>query len=48
MKGYVMLPIFTVKLKDGEFTMTCSTFLAWVFELFFAPFWTGKVHILKR
>lgn len=48
MNGYVMLPIFTVKLKDGEFEMTCSAFLALVFELFFAPFWTGKVHILKR
>lgn len=48
MNGYVMLPIFTVELKDGEFEMTCSTFLAWVFELFFAPFWTGEVHILKR
>lgn len=48
MKGYVMLPIFTVELKDGEFEMTCNTFLSWVFELFFAPFWDGKVHIVKR
>ena len=45
MKGYVMLPCFTVELKDGDFEMTCSDFLAKVFELFFAPFWNGKVHV---
>ena len=45
MKGYVILPIFTVELRDGEFEMTCSDFLARVFEIFFAPFWNGKVHV---
>ena len=45
MKGFVMLPIFTVELKDGEFEMTCNDFLAWVFEIFFSHFWDGKIHI---
>lgn len=45
MKGYVMLPCFTVELKDGEFEMTCNNVLAWIFEMFFAPFWSGKVHV---
>lgn len=45
MKGFVMLPFFTVELKDGEFEMTCNCFLTFIFEFFFAPFWDGKVHI---
>lgn len=47
MKGYVMLPVFTVELKDGDFEMTCSDFWARVFEVFFAPFWNGKVYVEK-
>ena len=46
MKGYIMLPIFTVEMRsDGDFEMTCSDFLGWIFEIFFAPFWTGEVKI---
>lgn len=48
MKGYVMLPIFTVELRDGEFVMTCNDFLAWIFEFLFAPFWDGKVHVWRE
>ena len=48
MRGYVILPVFTVELRDGEFEMTCNSFLSWVFEIFFAPFWDGKIKVLKR
>ena len=47
MKGYVMLPVFTVELKDGDFEMTCSDFWARVFKVLFAPFWNGKVCVEK-
>ena len=40
-----MLPCFTVELRDGDFEMTCNDFLGWLFEVFFAPFWNGKIHI---
>lgn len=45
MKGFVMFPIFTVELKDGYFEMTCNGFLAFIFEVFLAPFWDGEIHI---
>lgn len=48
MKGYVMLPVFTVELRDGKFEMTCGNFMARVFEWFFAPFWDGRVHMTKE
>lgn len=45
-KGYVILPCFTVEMKpNGEFEMTCNNFLGWIFETFFAPFWSGKITI---
>ena len=42
-----MLPCFTVELKNDEFEMTCNSLLAWLFETFFAPFWDGKVHVIR-
>ena len=46
MNGYVMLPCFTVRMRpDGEVEMTCNDVLGWVFEVFFAPFWNGKVNL---
>ena len=47
MRGYVMLPVFTVELRNGEFELTCNSFFAWIFEMFFAPFWDGKVKVFK-
>ena len=47
MRGYVMLQCFTVELKNGEFELTCSDALAKIFEIFFAPFWSGKIHLIK-
>ena len=45
MKGYVMLPCFTVEIdENGGCEMTCNNFLGWIFETFFAPFWHGKVY----
>ena len=45
-KGYVMLPCFTVEFdEEGNVCeMTCNNFLGWIFETFFAPFWSGKVY----
>ena len=49
MKGYVMLPCFTVMAgSDGEIEMTCNNILGWIFEKFFAPFWNGKIYITSR
>lgn len=49
-KGYVMLPCFTVMLLEGthDLILTCNKFLQWVFEIFFAPFWDGGVHIWEE
>ena len=48
-KGYVMLPCFTVEFEEENecvmtCEMTCNNFLVWIFETFFAPFWLGKVY----
>lgn len=43
-----MLPVFTVELRDGEFELSCGAFMARVFEMFFAPFWDGRVHMTKE
>lgn len=45
--GYVMLPCFKVVYDriTGECMLVCGDVLSWIFETFFAPFWTGKVHI---
>ena len=49
MKGYVMLPCFTVEVdENGGCEMTCSNFLGWIFETFFAPFWHGKITVLEE
>lgn len=48
MRGYVMLPIFTVEMRGGEFEMTCNRVFAWLFVVFFAPFWDGKIHVVKE
>ena len=48
-KGYIILPCFTVEMKSNcEFEMTCNNFLGWVFETFFAPFWSGKITITEQ
>ena len=48
MKYYVILPVFTVEMKEnGEFKMTCNKILGCIFETFFAPFWDGKVKVRK-
>lgn len=48
-KGYVILPCFTVELDDDSdgCDMTCNNFLSWIFRVFFAPFWNGKVTIIE-
>lgn len=47
-KGYVMLRCFTVEIdENGGCELTCNNFLAWIFETFFAPFWSGKVMIIE-
>lgn len=45
-KGYVMLPCFTVEFTEESrgCDLTCGRFLGWIFEVFFAPFWSGKVY----
>ena len=45
-KGYVMLPCFTVEFTEESrgCDLTCGRFLGWIFEVFFAPFWRGKVY----
>ena len=46
-KGYVMLPCFTVEVTENGrgAELTCNRFLSWIFTMFFAPFWHGKVYI---
>lgn len=46
-KGYAVFKCFTVELDDRtwECEMTCSDFLAKIFELFVAPFWDGRIFI---
>lgn len=46
-RGYVILPCFKVIYDriTGECMFLCGEFMWWIFETFFAPFWTGKVHI---
>jgi hypothetical protein len=48
--GYAILPCFTVKMLEGTegAEMTCNNFLAFLFELIFAPFWTGKIHVTEK
>lgn len=46
--GYVMLPCFQVVIVGGECYMLCNKILCNIFDLFFAPFWTGKVHITEE
>ena len=45
--GYAIFPCFTVRVLKGTqgAELTCSPTLQWVFEHFFAPFWSGKIHI---
>lgn len=48
-KGYVMLPCFTVERREDDngheaWAMTCNKFLAQIFVVFFAPLWNGKIH----
>lgn len=47
LKGWVMLPFFTVKVLKGAegADMTCGDVLGWIFQHIFAPFWNGKIHI---
>lgn len=46
-KGYVMLPCFTVEINGFDCQLTCDSLLSMVFEIFFAPFWSGAVHITE-
>lgn len=47
--GYAVLPCFTVKILEGtqgaEFT--CNETLQFIFEHIIAPFWNGKIHVIK-
>lgn len=47
-KGWVMLPCFTVEFtddgRDKDCKMTCNKFLSWIFVTFLAPFWSGRVY----
>ena len=45
-KGYVILPCFTVEVTENGrgAELTCNRFLSWIFTMFFAPFWDGKVY----
>lgn len=45
--GYVMLPCFKIVITQGECFMICGKALRNIFELFFAPFWNGAVHIYE-
>jgi len=48
MKGYIMLPCFTVEpIDEGGFGLTCNWFLEKVFDIFFAPFWDGKITLIN-
>ncbi len=48
-KGYVILPCFTIEMNpNGEFELTCSKLLGWIFVTFFAPFWGGKITITNE
>lgn len=46
-EGYIILPCFTVRTLEGTESadMTCSPLLQKIFEIFFAPFWTGKIVV---
>ncbi len=50
-EGYIMVPIFPVLLckNCGEVTgpLLPNRLLVWIFEVFFAPFWTGGVHVIR-
>lgn len=49
MKGYIILPCFTVESsKNGDFELTCNNVLGWIFEMFFAPFWDGKIKLPRE
>lgn len=43
--GYAMLPCFKIEIRKGIAELVCSDTLAKIFEIFFAPFWSGKVHL---
>ena len=47
--GYVILPCFRVAVcRDcGEVTMVCNNVLGWIFAVFFAPFWRGKICVIS-
>ncbi len=46
LKGYVQLPCFTVEMEEnGSPEMTCNKFLGWIWDVFFSPFWHGKITI---
>ena len=46
-KGYVILPCFTVETTENSDSceITCNNFLVWIFRIFFAPFWDGKIYL---
>lgn len=48
-EGYVILPCFTVRWLEGTYApeLTCNSILSFIFGAFFAPFWSGKVHLKK-
>lgn len=46
--GYAILPCFKVVVIDEEVMFICSNFLQWIFKVFFARLWKGKVHITKE
>ena len=45
--GYAILPCFTIKTMENEegCELTCNNLLSTIFELFFAPFWSGKIAV---
>ena len=51
--GWVQLPCFKVKglKEDNEgigIDLICNPLLSWIWELFFSPFWNGKIHITNE
>ena len=48
--GYAILPCFKTKTLAGseESEMICNRFLCKIFDLFFAPFWSGRIRVTAK
>lgn len=45
--GYAMFPCFKVKTLENGMSaeLICNKFLAWVFDWFISPFWSGAIVV---